>query len=469
VNFEVLRAGAPAWAGPVFWAFIGWTYVCIAGGLVLYLGTARRMVANAERRRAVLLAAASAMPVLMSLVYLFRLLPMEFDLTPTGLVFALAVLSITIFRYQLLESLPLARRDVIERLDDGVIMANSAGVILDLNPAAAAILRSSAESLRGQWLAEALRRFVRKEDAAPVAAAIEALSRSGETWVSELRTPDERWIEIRGACGSSADGEPSGLFALLRDRTEERRGERFVRQTQKLETVGTLVSGIAHEINNPLAFIRANLSEIHRMGEQVERYLDDPDAKLARELKDLAQIAHETLDGIGRIERIVAGMRRLSPSRRDAVGPVELNEVVEDAVRLANLRRDAGVELSTTLAPRLPLIEGSPQRLVQALLNLLVNARQALQGQPAARIAVETCCEGANVVVRVCDNGPGIPEAIQERIFDPFFTTKDPDQGTGLGLSIAFDILRDHGGVLEVGCSGAAGTEFAARIPARRP
>ena len=264
-------------------------------------------------------------------------------------------------------------------------------------------------------------------------------------------------------------GEAVGQYLLLRDRTEERRFERIARQTQRMQTVGTLAAGIAHEVNNPLAFIRANLTEIQRLGEIAESHRQGPEAKLAAELADLPGIAAETLDGIHRIERIVSGIRRLSTPRGEPVGRVDLNEVARDAVRLANLHRDTSVAVEVELWQQAVWVEGSARRLVQAVLNVVMNAHQALEHRPDRRIAIATRIDGDRAVIEVTDNGPGIARELQERIFDPFFTTKDPDQGTGLGLAIAFDIARDHGGLLDVSSRSGEGATFAFRLPARSP
>ncbi len=466
-TFETLMQGPRAWAGPAFWAAIAWSYVCVLGGAGLYLATARRMAANDERRRPLLLAVAAVIPVLVSAIYMFRLLPVPFDLTPAGIVVSLALISTATFRYQLLESVPLTRRDVLENLRDGVVIASASGAILDANPAAEGILGSG---LRGRLLGEALAGLA--GDAAPpdLRAALESLHRTREPVHLELHAPGDRTIALSAAAVVNPDGEVGGRFAVLRDRSEERRYELLVQQTQRLETVGTLAAGIAHEVNNPLAFIRANLSQIQRMGELVEECGEEgPDAKLAAELADLRQIADETLDGIGRIERIVSDMRRLSSARDDAVEPIDVNELVRDAIRLANLGRHEGVEMRLYLADGLPPVVGSPRRLVQALLNLVVNARQALADGGGGTIEVATVRVAPFVEIRVRDDGPGVPEEIRTRVFDPFFTTKDPDQGTGLGLSIAFDILREHGGALELAPVGSdRGATFTARIPIAR-
>jgi signal transduction histidine kinase len=207
---------------------------------------------------------------------------------------------------------------------------------------------------------------------------------------------------------------------------------------------------------------------MYRMGELVEEHREThgADAKLAESLGDLSEIAHETLDGIDRIERLVADMRLLSSQRDEPFVATDLNHVVSDALRLADLSRGHEVVIESKLHEPLPEVSGAPQRLVQALLNVLVNAKQALGETVSPRIAVSTRFENGFVVVTIEDNGPGMVDSVVSRIFDPFFTTKGPGQGTGLGLSIAYDILRDHGGALDVESRAGQGTIFSARVPA---
>jgi PAS domain S-box-containing protein len=468
VSFDALERGGLAWAGPFFWVYLPWAYGQVGVASVLHLRSARRLARNADRRRGMLLAVVATLPVLASCVYLLQLLPVRFDLTPSALVLSLLLLSTTIFRYRLLESLPLTRRDVIEHLPDGVVLADADGRILDLNPAAAELLGVAQAALLHRPLAELLDGFRLDAEGRAFRNALARLAESAAPLSAELLADDQRRIEITALPVRDARGESVGQYALLRDRTEERRFERIARQTQRLQTAGTLVAGIAHEVNNPLAFIRANLSQIERLGEIVEAHRDGPEAKLAGELADLGPIVAETLDGILRIERIVSDMRRLSAPRTDAFAPVDLNEVARDALRLANLHRECGLAIETRFEPAPAWVDGSAQRLVQAVLNLLMNARQALERTPGARIYLVTRIRDGQASIEISDNGPGIPLELHERIFDPFFTTKDPDQGTGLGLAIAFDIARDHGGLLEVTSRPGGGASFTLRLPSRR-
>jgi len=468
LSFHAMRAGGRAWAGPAFWAFLVWAYLLLAIGVAIHLRTAARMVVNADRRRGVLLALFAAIPILTSLNYVFQVVPLSFDLTPTGLTFSLVLLSAAVFRYRLLESLPLARRDVIEHLDVGVVIANAEGSILDLNAAAAWILGESAGRLKGRLLVETLASLLPEARREPLERALEGIASTRDSVQTEVHTEDDRFLAVRSALVRDPRGAPAGRFVVLRDRTDERRTERVLHQTQRLETVGTLAAGVAHEVNNPLAFIRSNLQQMHRMGERVDEERAAPGAasKLAVDLSDLREIAEETLDGIDRIERLVSDMRLLSSRRDEPFVATDLNRVVCDALRLADLSRGSDVRIDSDLYEPLPEVSGAPRRLVQALLNVLVNAKQALRETASPHIRVSTRFEHGFVVVSIDDNGPGMDEGVQARIFDPFFTTKGPGEGTGLGLSIAYDILRDHGGALEVVSSPGEGTRFAARVPA---
>jgi PAS domain S-box-containing protein len=464
VSFEAFEAGSSVWAGPILWAVGAWSYGVLAAASAIYLNGAFRLLRRGERRRGLLLAVAAGVPIFASCSYVLHLLPVEFDLTAAGLTISLVLLTNGVFRHRLREALPFTRRDVIEHLPDGVVLADASGAILDLNPAAEAILDASAASLRGRPLS-AVMLTPALAGSAPSLPEETGPGAAEPPLTAELVAAGERRIQLTALQVRDRRGGAVGRYILLRDRTEERRLERVARQTQRMQTVGTLAAGIAHKVNNPLAFIRANLSEIQRLGEIAEAHRNGPEAKLAQELADLPGIAAETLDGIHRIERIVSGMRRLSTPRGEPVGRVDLNQVARDAVRLANLHRDDRVAVELGLWREPVWVEGSARRLGQALLNLVLNAHQALEPARDGRIAIATRSDGDQAVVEVTDNGPGVEPELQERIFDPFFTTKSPDKGTGLGLAIAFDIARDHGGMLDVRSRPGAGATFSLRLP----
>jgi signal transduction histidine kinase len=461
IDFEAVEAGPPAYGGPLFWGYLAWAYGCVGMGMLVYLRAARAMLRSDARRRGVLLAVASAVPPATSTIFVFQLLPLHYDLTPIGLLVALALLSLAIFRYQLLESLPLARDAVLAHLDDGVVMASASGRITDWNPAAGRILGTAVlrrGSDLGAALADALdpgRTFLLEEDVVLRPCAV--------------RTPDGRLIEVTTAVVDEGHGDLAGRFAIVSDRSATDRAEQLARQTQRLEMVGALAGEVALQINDPLTFVRSSLVEIERLGARVETARGGPDAELADELADLRTVALETLEGVERIRRIVEGMRALSSAERVGSAAVDLNEVAREALRLAQLGEPGGDGPSLGLAlDTLPAVSGNPDRLVQVVLNLLVNARQALGNRPGARIHLETRAGAREVELEVRDNGPGIPETVMDRVFDPFFTTRGPDEGTGLGLAIAHDIAREHGGALEVSSRPGQGASFVLRLPVQQ-
>ncbi len=455
---ERLRA-----AGPIFWAFSMWSQLCGLGGAVLLLASARQAGFQRRRRPSLLLAAAALLPVAAHAMFLGRLTG-DTDPTPLALTSSLALITIAIFRFGVLDgTLPLARRDVLEHLSDGILVADADGVVLDLNPAAARLLGRS--DLRGRTLLDALRSIDWDVEEGALESALALPEDDHPHLVTVLRSRDDRWVEMRSAMVRGRHGAPVGQYVMVHDRTEQRRYERFVQQSQKLETVGGMVAGIAHEVNNPLAYIRSNLNTLLALVAVVERRLPAFDEKEREELSEMAQIAEETLDGVDRIARIVDGLRRFSRPGADESLPVDFNAVAKQAIRLADLHTSHNVILTQRLAASLPPVQGSADRLGQVVLNLLMNAKQVLADRPFGRIVVETRSGPGGVELHVSDNGPGIPEEIQDRIFDPFFTTKGPDQGTGLGLSIAFDIVREHGGSIEIASRPGEGARFIVRLP----
>jgi len=188
--------------------------------------------------------------------------------------------------------------------------------------------------------------------------------------------------------------------------------------------------------------------------------------ELVQQLRDLRTLAEEARAGVDRIARLVEDMRLLFHGAAGETDEIEVEAVVEDALRAAGLDRREGPRVVVSEEGQLPRVRGSVERLTQAVLQLLENARAALvdAADPVIRVALRQA--GEVVELEVSDNGPGVPDHLRERIFDPFFTTRAPDQGTGLGLALAFDIAREHGGVLEERSTRGQGARFVLRLPA---
>lgn len=449
-----------AWAGPGFWAFALWIYAYSLLGIGFIARGLFPGRPHGERWRSALLAAASFMPVLAHTATLFEWFPLDFAPTPVAVGLSALLLVVAIDRYGLLDTQPIVRRDVIEELHDGLVLTDADGLLIDLNRSGERILGNSRHELRGRSLADVLRELARPGEEGWL---LRHMDMSGiEAKEIELETSDGRHLEIRSGALRAFSDRPAGRFLVLCDRTDHWRQQRMLQQHQRLESIGVLAAGVAHEVNNPLAFVRANLthlaellmSEAKRAGAERGRDIDD----------ELSEVVAESLEGLDRIAQIVAGLLHLARPPVEERRPVCLAHVAEEALRFAALHRGPPLRVETSFAPDLPAVQASEGRLVQVVLNLLLNARQSLAGQKAARIRVETAREGERAVLRVRDNGPGVSPEIRERIFDPFFTTRRPGEGTGLGLAIAFDIVREHRGSLELETPGT-GACFAVRLP----
>ena len=354
---------------------------------------------------------------------------------------------------------------MIEDLPDGVLVAGTEGELVDANPAGLRLLGIESGTPVGVSLSAVLTAAAVPDAESELVCEVARALVEGTPGSLCFDTVAGSRIELSMAPVQRVSGQPAGIYAVLRDCTEQHRYEQIVRQSQKLESVGVLAAGLAHEVNNPLAFIQANLGSLQGMADTVERNLGRLPEKDAEELVELRELLDDSLEGISRISRIVNRLRRFSRAPDDAAGPMDLNAAIEEAVRFARLDRQGSWEVDTRLATGLPPVRASRDALTQVLLNLLMNASQAVADRTDGRIEIESRREGDRVTVAIRDNGPGVPESIRRHIFDPFFTTKPPDQGTGLGLAIAYDIARDHGGLLEL-CEGhEAGACFRLSLP----
>jgi PAS domain S-box-containing protein len=256
------------------------------------------------------------------------------------------------------------------------------------------------------------------------------------------------------------EGERAMVAAIV-DLTESKRIEAeldrqsaLLHQNEKVSALGSLLAGVAHELNNPLSLVVGYAGLLEEMAPD--------DATKERAIK-----VRVAADRCARIVRTFLAMARNQPR---APGPVVLNEVVEAALDIvAYGLRTADIEVERKLAPDLPPVHGDADQLHQVLANLLINAQQALQTvPPPRRLRTATGTDGEAVWVAVTDNGPGIPPSIVNRIFDPFFTTKPQGVGTGVGLSVSHGIIAAHGGQILVESEPGAGSTFTIRLPRAR-
>lgn len=275
----------------------------------------------------------------------------------------------------------------------------------------------------------------------------------------ELRYPDAEG-ELRHCSLTltplTEGGAVTGALGVVRDVTDERRLAEQLLQQEKLAAVGQLVSGVAHELNNPLASVMAFAQLLLAAPENAPHDRGAIEA-INQEAKRAAKI----------VSNLLTFARQHQPERTVA----DLNRVVEDTLELRRYAlRNAQVEVETRLDPGLPITWADPFQLQQVVLNLVTNAEQALAGwEGERRIVLSTCLNGKELVIRVSDSGPGIPHEHLRRIFNPFFTTKPVGEGTGLGLSISDGILREHGGRIRVESQVGNGATFFLELPLVAP
>lgn len=254
---------------------------------------------------------------------------------------------------------------------------------------------------------------------------------------------------------------PDGLAALslVRDLTERRRQREQLMQAERLASVGSLAAGVAHELNNPLAYVIANL-------EVVEEDLDEvvPSARL----RDMQDAVREAREGAERARRIVRDLRTFSRVDDERHVPIDVHRLLDVSVSMAMNEIRHRAHLVRAYGD-VPLVEGDESRLTQVFVNLLVNAAHAIpegaiDGQEV-RIVTDTDPRGW-CRVRVIDTGSGIADEQRSRIFDPFFTTKPVGKGTGLGLSLSHSILESHGGTIDADNRPEGGAVFTVSLPA---
>jgi PAS domain S-box-containing protein len=382
-------------------------------------------------------------------------------------------------------------RQLTEAALDGIIVTDEQGKITLFNPAA--------ERIFGYAAAEAMGRAL--DDLVPPGA---REGRQNETPQRALAHPgtDQRIgrpVEMRG---KRRDGQEFPLelslnminlggdvkyLATVRDLTERNRMRTALVQSEKMASIGLLSAGVAHEINNPLAYVGNNLAVLERDLKGLMGLLDHYEAhrdrlppeveRRAREMADnldlvyvrenLSRVLARTRDGVQRVARIVQSLRGLARTDRPRLESASLPELVDmslEMVRGRLQRRSIRVEQDYQVT-RICCV---PAQIAQVLLNLLVNALQAIEaksGEAGGVIRIASRVEGKELLLEVSDTGRGIEPRDLARLFDPFFTTKPVGEGTGLGLSITHGIVTGHGGRIEVDSKPGVGSRFFIYLP----
>jgi PAS domain S-box-containing protein len=352
-----------------------------------------------------------------------------------------------------LEATQALKSSIFDNAMAALVSTDETGHIVEFNPAAAAMFGLSRASALGRSVAEVMipERLRAAHDAgmARVTAGGEQRVMGRRVEMSALRA-DGSEFPVEMVLWRTAVGGQTFYTASLFDlsereaaRNEIERQREALRQSEKLTAMGSLLAGVAHELNNPLSIVMGRAALL------AEKMTGSP-------LATDAQRIHEAAERCGRIVRTFLNMARSRPANRSEVA---LNDLATAAIdMLAYVLRSHGIAVTLDLLPGLPPVKADADQIGQVVLNLIVNAQQALSlREHDRRLTVSTglapTTEGdrrrsPRIWLRVRDNGPGIPAELRERVFEPFFTTKSEGVGTGLGLAVSRSIARDHGGEL---------------------
>jgi signal transduction histidine kinase len=296
-------------------------------------------------------------------------------------------------------------------------------------------------------------------------ALLERLTTDGAVadYLLRLRRTDQTpvWVEVTGRADRPAADGSLRVEALIRDVSERKKLDDETRdiyhqllQAEKMAALGQTISGVAHELNNPLATI---LSWAERLSEKLT-----PESSLRRGLETI-------LSESERAARIVRNLLTFARKRQTTRAMVDINQVVRETLALrAYEQRVTNVTVIDALAAGLPPVLADGHQVQQVLLNLVINAEQAMLSTNGRGILVVRSwhdTDRESVTLEINDDGPGIPEDMQPKIFDPFFTTKEVGKGTGLGLTVAYAIVQEHGGRIRIESRPSSGASFYVELP----
>lgn len=372
---------------------------------------------------------------------------------------------------------------VFNNLNDLVLVINRDGMVTFMNQSAVDRLGDQVGSPCGEVLrcpAEACPecpvRRIQGEDTAPVLRNQGIAGREYELATHRMITdPDEN------------------VIVIARDITERKMVERQMLLNEKMVSLGQLVAGIAHEINNPITFVSTNMEMLTLVGQATSdyttrleeivsfaRYGGSPDLqKLALDLSDWANenaidlkirdfpvLIADMQEGIDRVKKLVKDLKEFAHQGIEEAQEADLNHLIRLTLRIAHHELKRNVNVMTELRENLPLIMGFPQQLKQALLNIVVNAAQAMNGlERPGSLRISTDFQAGWFTLRITDDGIGIPPEVLGHIFEPFYTTKPIGEGTGLGLAVVHGIITRHGGEIDVESTPGVGTTFIIRLP----
>jgi PAS domain S-box-containing protein len=447
--------------GPAFVGYAVFTMIGVAWAFRLTLRSLGRDTSPAEKSQRPWFLLAAAIPVTVSVVtdVILPTLGFRFPVlgaTSFSALGLIAVWSVHRYGYFVLSPGSFAE-EMLDTLPDGVLLVRTDRSIRFVNSALARLSGYAEGELLGMPWTDVLKPSAERASSGDDAGEYELLCASGE------RLP----VAVMSSDLGDRQGNPIGTVLALRDLRELKGLRARVILSARLAAMGELATGIAHEINNPIAFVRSNLSQLQTHWKTFCADLEDRIREL--ELSAIAdegeELIGESIEGVDRAAEIVRGIRGFSHADSVDRDDANLNELIEDILHLAASQMQSSVTIERCYV-ELPPVRCAQQELKQVFLNLIVNAGHA--AEDGGTVRVTTSVEGDWVIVEVEDDGQGVPPDIIDRIFDPFFTTKNAGEATGLGLGIAYQIAQSHGGEITVDSTPGEGTCFRVRLPAER-
>ncbi|MBU1652380.1 PAS domain S-box protein, partial [bacterium] len=388
----------------------------------------------------------------------------------------------------------------VEQTEEMMVITNPAGIIEFVNPAFVQTTGFSADEVIGKSIHDI---SYQSDNISGYQKMWNAML-SGQVWKGRLtnKRKDNKvyWEDITLSPIRSNSGEIINFVCLKRDITDQLRLEAQLRQAQKLESIGQLAAGIAHELNTPTQYISDNIRFLSDVFEklnncnirQAEMLTDAREVEGAREAVDevlnymgqqnLVQWLSETpsalqqaQEGVDRIANIVAAMKIFTYGGKEDKTHTDLNLAIESTIQVSKNEWKYVAEMETDLDPQLPQVLCHPAEISGVILNLIVNAAHAIAdivsdgSHTKGKIQIRTYTDHNYAVIEISDTGTGIPDEIHDRIFDPFFTTKEVGKGTGQGLSIAYsDVVEKHQGSISFETEMGQGTKFIIHLPLDR-
>ena len=380
---------------------------------------------------------------------------------------------------------------IMTSISDYLIVADKNGRIADASVSFCAALGLEVKELSGRLV----RAFFEGDDRSRLMEAITSTiaMRQDVTISAELRTkqglePVEfrispRLDRRRKSTGVILTGRPMG--ELMRAYAELETSHHELKETQgqlvrneKMASLGRLLAGVAHELNNPISFVYANTHTLDKYMNRFETYFEQVQAgasrqdlialrkelRLDRHLDNLRSAVQGARDGAERVRDIVEDLRRLSAEGSGETTTFDLAEVARLSANWIERGTKSEMKITFTGEPSCCVV-GRPGHVQQVLMNLVQNAADAMEGMPDPEIRFHLSYDDICAIMEVCDCGPGIPPEVAGTIFDPFFTTKEVGKGTGLGLSISHKIVEEHGGRLELLAQNNPGACFRLSLP----